>query len=174
MIRAKFYTSMDCPADVFDIRRRVFAEELGLKNTGAQDEGDQMAVYALALDADDAPASTGRMHIDGLGHFVIDRVCSLKEARGQGLGDLIMRMLLYRAQELNAAMVFLATPPELVDFFARYGFKVYGALTEEDGAPQRLMRVLATEINLEGTCGGSHACAGCSQNCDTCGEGSQE
>ena len=81
-----------------------------------------MAVYALAYDEKDRPAGTGRLIINDESRFQIGRVCVLKEARGQGLGDLVVRMLLYRALELGAGEIWLGAQLPAVGFYARYGF----------------------------------------------------
>ena len=152
MIRGKFLTSMDDISEILDLRRRVFVDELGFPPGNEPDEFDRMAVYALAFDENDRPAGTGRLYIDQNGHFRVGRVCVLPDARGYGLGDLILRMLLFRARELNAASVYVDVDPAAEESFARYGFRTY-----ESGAPVR-MRVLAEDIDLGGSC------AGCAQD----------
>ena len=170
MIRGKFYSSLDKPEEVTAIRRRVFVDELGMTPEREADRHDDMAIYALALDEDDTPAGTGRMYIDDDGHFVIGRVCTLPEKRGKYLGDLLMRMLLYRAQELHAPAVYVTTPLNCVAFFARYGLKPYGRVMEDDFGQMRFMRALADEIDIEGSCH-KQGCAGCQKDCSACGEG---
>ena len=170
MIRGKFYTSLDAVEEIFDIRRRVFVDEQGFSLEGERDAYDDMAVYALVFDENDVPSGTGRLFIDKSDHFVIGRVCTLREARGQGLGDLIMRMLLYRAQEMNAPAVYISAQLEAVAFYARYGFEPYGEIVLDEGVPHRLMRATAEQINIEGTCGGRHPCAGCEKSCEACQE----
>ena len=95
MIRGKFLTSQEDVGAVMDIRRRVFVEEQGYSADTEIDGFDKMAVYALAFDENDRPAGTGRLIINNESRFQIGRVCVLKEARGRGLGDLVVRMLLY-------------------------------------------------------------------------------
>ena len=170
MIRGKFLTSLntDMTQDVFALRRRVFAEEMGCPEAGAVDQYDSMSVYALVYDEAGVPSGAGRLYIDGDGHFDIGRVCVLKEARGQGMGDLIMRMLLYRAQELNAPAVYLSAPVDTVSFFAKYGPAPYGEVSLIEGVPHRSMKADAEQINLEGTCGGRHPCADCTADCANC------
>ncbi|NLD58813.1 MAG: GNAT family N-acetyltransferase [Clostridiales bacterium] len=141
MIRGKFLTSMDDISEVLGIRSLVFAEY-------EPDEFDRMAVYALAFGEDDRPAGTGRLFIDRDGRFRIGRVCVLPDARGNGLGDLILRMLLFRARELNAASVYVDVDPAAEGVFARYGFR-----THEAGALAR-MRAAAEDIDLGGSCAG--------------------
>ena len=137
MIRGKYLTSMDDIAPVLALRRAV----LGL----SADPFDQMAVYALALDGAGQPAGAGRLYIDGDDRFRLDTLGVLQEMRGQGLGDLLVRMLLQRALDLNAPAVVLKAPAELAPFFARYGFT--------PGA-QGLMTATPQSIALSGGCGG--------------------
>jgi predicted GNAT family N-acyltransferase len=156
MIRGKFLTSNDDISQILDIRRRVFVDEQGFSPDAEVDQFDDMAVYALVFDEADRPAGTGRLSIDLDGHFRIGRVCVLGGARGQGLGDLILRMLLFRAQELNADSVHVEAQLPAVDFYRRFGFRPYGDITHDEGVAHRMMRVEAADIDLEGT-----GCAGC-------------
>ena len=170
MIRGKFMTSMDDTSPIFDIRMRVFVEEQGFLAETERDEFDNMAIYALVFDEDDRPAGTGRLYVDLDNHFRVSRICVLKDARGQGLGDLIMRMLLYRAQELNVASVYIEAQLPVVEFYARYGFQPFGDIRYNEGAAHRMMKAEASEINIEGTCGGHKACGGCEGDCASCDE----
>ncbi len=169
MIRGKFLLSGDplC-AHVYDIRRRVFVEEQGYPLETEIDEHDKMSVYALVLDDDDTPSATGRLYIDGEDRFALGRICVLKEARGRYMGDLVMRMLLYRAEELNCASVTVSAQLPAVSFYTRYGLKPVGEVYDEDGVPHRRMVALRDEINLEGSCSKGGACGSCSGNCDSC------
>lgn len=175
MIRGKFLTSMnaDMTKDVYDLRKRVFSEEYGCPEAGDEDRYDAMSVYALVYNEEGVPSGAGRLYIDEDGHFCIGRVGVLKEARGQGMGDLLMRMLLYRAQELNAPSVYLTAPVDTVAFFGKYGPEPYGEIVMDEGRAQRKMKAAAEQINLEGTCGGRHPCADCTADCARCEEGAQ-
>ena len=95
MIRGKYLTSKDDIAPVLAVRNAVFVEEQGFSAEGERDAYDDMAIYALAFNEEGAPVSTGRLFVDRDGQFTIGRVCTLRAYRGQGYGDLIMRMLLY-------------------------------------------------------------------------------
>ena len=107
MIRGKYLTSKDDIAPVLAVRNAVFVEEQGFSAEGERDAYDDMAIYALAFNEEGAPVSTGRLFVDRDGQFTIGRVCTLRAYRGQGYGDLIMRMLLYRAQELHAPGIYI-------------------------------------------------------------------
>lgn len=171
MIRGKFLLSGDPLCEqVYEIRRRVFVEEQGYSAEHEIDDHDKMSVYALVMDDDGTPSATGRLYINGEDQFAIGRVCVLKEQRGRYMGDLVMRMLLYRAQELNCASVTLSAQLPAVGFYTRYGFKPVGELYEEEGVPHRRMTADKDEINLEGSCSRGGACGDCAGNCDTCAE----
>lgn len=160
MIRGKFIRSTDDCSEIYALRRRVFVDEQGLSEDMVRDELDAMAIYALVFDERDAPSGTGRLVIDE-DRFMLGRVCVLKEARGQGLGDLVLRMLLLRTQEMQAPGVYVEAQPPVEAFYRRYGFKPLGEAYQRHGAPHRLMRALAQEIDIEGNCGKQDGCRGC-------------
>ena len=163
MIRGKFMTSMDDPSACLALRAQVFPGA-----QGEVDEYDRMAVYALAIDEENRPGGAGRLYIGDDSRFTIDRVGVLPEMRGQGLGDLLMRMLLYRALELNCAGVKLVSPVRLAGFFARYGLAAQGEAFEEAGEACRVMYAERGQIDIEGSCSNGKKCAGCEGDCAAC------
>ncbi len=152
MIRGKYLTSADDCAQVLALRQAVARAE-GLKS--GEDCHDRMAVYALAFDEDGAPAGGGRLYLDE-DRFVIGCVGVLPARRKKGLGDLVMRMLIFRAQELNAPAVCALVRPGDAAFYARYGFAPEGEARDEWGQTGLLMRVAADGIAPAG-CGGHGA-----------------
>ena len=157
MFRGKFLSSMDNIDAVLAVRAQV-PEFSGV----AREPQDGMAFFALAFDEDDAPCGSGRLYIDADSHFRIDRLGVLPDRRRNHLGDLLARMLLYRAQQLNAASVYADVPAPVVPFFARYGF------ARLDSSSDNLipMKVTADGIRLEGSC--SKGKTGCSGDCTNC------
>lgn len=170
MIYGKYLTSRDDLSAVMALRRRVFVGEQGFAAKDEIDAHDAMAIYALVYDEMGAPAGTGRLFIDD-DRFTIGRVCVAREARGQGFGDLVMRMLVLRARELCAPSVWLKAQLPTVAFYARYGFRPAGEIFFEEGVAHRLMRAMAAELDIEGSCGKGGACAGCARDCGDCAAG---
>lgn len=154
MIRGKYLTSMDDISEVLAVRKAVFVEEQGYSLDLERDKFDDMSVYALAIDEDGKPVATGRLFINEEDKFMIGRVCTLKEYRGQGYADLVMRMLLYRALELNAPDVTISSQIPAMGFYARYGFEPTGKITWDEGVEHRELLVRADNARLEGSCGG--------------------
>ena len=161
MIRGRFLRSGDDTSAVFALREQVFVDELGCSEAFARDALDDMAIYALVFDELDVPSGAGRLAIDD-DRFMVGAVCVRGESRGQGLGDLIMRMLLLRVQEMDAPSVYAKAQPDVQPFFQRYGFK----LIEPTVDGRSLMRALKDEIDIEGACHkGADGCAGCDKEC---------
>lgn len=163
MYRGKYLTSMDDISDVLLVRGSISEFAPGLR-----DERDEMAIYALVYDEDDVPMGCGRMYIGDDSRFWLDTIGVLAEKRRLFVGDLITRMLLYRAQTLNAGSVSLRVPDDLTRYFSRYGFVAGEACEDVCGRSARRMTVAGDGIRLEGSC--SHANAGCGGDCAHCAE----
>lgn len=158
MVRGRYLTSKDDISDVISIRRRVFVDEQGYSADSEPDDRDNMAIYALVTDGENAPSATGRLYIDD-DKFWIGRVCVLQSARGKRLGDLVMRMLLFRALELGANAVHISAQLPKLGFYARYGFEPYGEIVYDEGVEHRLMKVERDDIDIAGVCDGD--CEAC-------------
>lgn len=159
MIRGRYLMSGEDIAPVLALRRAVFAEELERTDLSIPDEFDDMAVYACVYDEDGCPRATGRLHIDLDDRFLIDMICVERSVRRRGYGDLVVRMLLGRALDMNAPGIYVRSVPNARDFYARYGF----APVEAPLADGRvLMCVKADGVVFDRACGGG--CAGCDQS----------
>lgn len=170
MIRGEYLTSKDDIKSVIALRRAIFCEEQGYSQASEPDQYDEMAIYALIHDDEGAPIATGRLYVEG-DRLTIGRVCVKKQWRGKHIGDFVMRMLLYRAQDLHAGSVTLSAQTQCVGFYEKYGFVPFGAVVYDEGHPHRMMRVMGERINLECACDAHKACAGCEADCGACENG---
>lgn len=170
MIRGKFLTSRDDISQIIQLRRSVFCDEMGFPADGEPDARDEMAVYALAYADDGTPIACGRLYIED-DRFNIGRVCVLKPLRGMQIGDFVMRMLLYRAEELNAGSVTLVCPVDRIPYFSRYGFRPEGGVMDVNGVPARRMSVAGDRIDIEGSCSCHKGCDGSCADCGGCENG---
>lgn len=172
MIRGKFLRPGGDISQALRVRDAVFVREQGYSAALEHDEIDAISWHALVYDAVDAAgepvgdaAGTGRIWWQD-GEFHLGRIAVLREKRGLGLGDLVMRMLLFKAKEHAARSVVLSAQLHAAPFYARYGFEPYGGLIDDEGVAHQRMRVLGERINLEGTCckpraGACQGCGGC-------------
>ncbi len=162
MFRGKFlYTGEDISA-VLNVRNAV--EEL---HANGADEFDKMAIYALAFDENDTPCGCGRLYIGNDSRFHIDTIGVLRSHRNKHMGDLIARMLLYKAEALNAGSVRALVPQNVVAFFTRYGFRPISDSLTVNGQDGYLMHVDGDKIALEGTCS-CNKNSPCSGDCAAC------
>ena len=145
MYRGKFLISGADINDHLSVRTKI-PEFLGK----GLDENDNMAIFATIYDEQDVPCGCGRMYIASDSRFTIDLLGVLPEYRNRYVGDLIARMLLYKAQDLNAGSVRALVPGDAALFFSRYGFCAIGEKSVLFGKEAYLMQVDGDKISLEG------------------------
>lgn len=155
MIHGKYFTSRDDIAPILALRKEVFCDEQGFSPELDHDQYDDMAFYALVYDQNEQPAATGRLYIDAQSRFHIGRMCTRKDMRGKGLGDLAIRMLLDLALRMNAPFVVVEAQLHAIGFYEKYGFVKEGdVFLDEENAPHQLLRAQAEDICIGCSCGG--------------------
>jgi predicted GNAT family N-acyltransferase len=117
------------------IRFEVFVNEQRVPPEMELDEMDAASLHALALEGDVA-LGTGRLLPDG--H--IGRMAVRREARGQGIGGMILRALMDAARERGDRAVVLHAQLHAMEFYRRHGFVVEGEGFMEAGIAHVLMR----------------------------------
>ena len=108
-----FAPGMDI-SPLLPVRRSVFTREA--------DSLDQESWNVLVFE-DDTPAASGRIWYRD-GSYWLGDICVTENRRGRRLGDLVLRLLLFKAQSHAAPEVRLLCPPETTGFFSRLGFTV--------------------------------------------------
>ena len=104
MIQGKWFAPGSDLSEVVPVREAVFSR-------GA-DDLDILSWNALVYE-DSVPVATGRL----------GDICVLKDRRRRRLGDLVLRLLLFKAQSHAAREVRLICPRFLTGFFTRLGFR---------------------------------------------------
>ena len=121
MIQGKWFPPGADIAPVIPVRQSVFSR--------GTDELDAISWNTLIWE-DDIPVATGRIwYRDGSYH--IGDIGVLSCARGRRLGDLTLRLLLFKAQSHAAHEVRLCCAPDTSDFFTRLGFRAVSETPEE-------------------------------------------
>lgn len=158
MVHGKYFSSADNTEAIMALRLAVFCDEQGFSRELERDKYDDMAFYALIYDENEEPAATGRLFIDGQNRFHIGRMCTRKDARRKGYGDLAIRMLLDLALRMHAPYVVVESQIPAIGFYERYGFKRQGEQFMDENCPHQLLVAQAEDI-----------CVGC-QCCTVCKE----
>ena len=137
-----FITVTQTPAEreaCYDIRKAVFVEEQAVPLELEMDEYDDTATHFLLRDAAGAPLATARL-LDKHGLAKIGRVAVLKEARGRGLGLMLMQFVLEEARKRGFTEAVLDSQTYAIPFYERLGFTAEGDEFEDAGIPHFLMR----------------------------------
>lgn len=140
MYNIKFIKSNDCEFELVKrIRTTVFTNEQGADAVTEFDDYDSQSDFALLFESD-KPIGTARVVRLDKG-FKIGRIAILKEYRGRGYGDLIVRVVLRRAFEKGADTVYVDAQNYAVPFYEKIGFKVIGNEITDRGLPHIPMSI---------------------------------
>lgn len=121
MISAKFFQGIENINDCIEIRRKVFCDELNYNKDTLTDIYDEFAFNAVAYENNSA-IGTGRLLFKE-GKYIIDKICVLKEYRGNNISDLILRMLIRKAVNIGAEKVYINADKKYKSIFEKVGFK---------------------------------------------------
>ena len=113
MIEGKWFPQGSDLSEVLSIRKSVFSR--------GEDALDSLAQNVLVYE-DGVPVATGRIWWED-GVFWLGDLAVLPAFRNRRLGDLVLRLLLFKAQQHFAREVRLRCPPDVVGFFDRLGLR---------------------------------------------------
>jgi predicted GNAT family N-acyltransferase len=117
------------------VRETVFIDEQAIPEALEWDDDDARSVHTLAEDHEGRAIGCARLLPDG--H--IGRVAVLREWRGRGVGDALMRSLLEVARGHGQRRVVLHSQTHACAFYRRHGFVASGAVYDEAGIPHQTM-----------------------------------
>lgn len=144
MVEGKWFKPGSEAPEAFAIRQAVF----GRGRDHLDDEAWNVLVWH-----EGQPAATGRLRW-AEGAFLVEDLAVLPELRGRRLGDLTLRLLLFKAQTHAARLIRLMATDDTALFFARLGFRPEG---KGDGHWQPML-LRGEDLCLD-------TCASCSKNC---------
>ena len=123
----------------FAIRIAVFVEEQGVALREELDEHDATATHLLAL-LSGRPVGTLRWRALAPDTAKIERVAVLREARGLGLGKVLMEQVLDSVAAAGFRSAVLNAQTSAADFYRRLGFLADGPPFDEAGIEHVRMR----------------------------------
>ena len=135
MIQGKWFSPEEtCPEEFREIRKKVFGYGF--------DANDAVSWKAVLYD-DGIPAAIGRIWWED-GSYRLGDIGVLPEQRRRGLGDLALRLLLYKAQNHFAREVRLFCSKDTEAFFERLGLQT---VNRQNGKTE--MMIAGENINLD-------------------------
>ena len=151
MITSAFIPGTEDLTEPFAVRREVFIEEQQIPEQEEFDEFETTALHLIVY-VDEQTAATGRIWHDGK-NFRIGRLAVLKPFRGQKIGDLALRLLLYKAFSSGAQTIEISAQTYIMPLYRKFGFKEYGEEYIEAGLPHMAMKVNKDEVIYPSACG---------------------
>ncbi len=119
------------------VREQVFVIEQEVPIEDEWDAFDARSRHVLARDAENRPIGTGRLTPERL----IGRMGVLREWRGRGVGEALLKALLDQARALGYPAVEMHAQVHAIPFYAKYGFQAYGEEFVECAITHKMMRL---------------------------------
>lgn len=124
MIEGKWFAQGADIGQPLLIRDSVF----GRGRDALDDMAQQLVIYR-----EGDPVGTGRLWWEN-GTFHAGDIGVLSDERGKGYGDLLVRLLIYKAVTHHAQSILLLCPQALMPFFERFGF-----IAQDGGDPAEML-----------------------------------
>jgi len=118
--------------DVHDVRYVVFVEEQAVPIEEEVIAWEDETSWHLMIYSDGKPAATGRVLLHE-GKHILQRIAVLKEFRGQGLGALVTKKLIEKAEGLGAKEVSLSSQAHAVGLYEKLGFAICSEMYMDAG-----------------------------------------
>lgn len=128
-------------AAAFALRLRVFCDEQGVDRALEIDAHDASAQHLVAVEGGRVVATLRWRKLAGTAWVKIERVAVAREARGRGLGAMLMRHVLDRLDALpEIAATVLHAQTSAMPFYERLGYIAEGRPFDEAGIEHVRMR----------------------------------
>ena len=117
------------------IRTEVFLDEQKIPAEMEWDDGDRIAIHAVAYNGLDQPVATGRLLQASPGVARMGRMAVHRAVRGSGVGRQVLEALLSVAKARGDREVMLHAQRSAEEFYVGLGFSPRGEPFEEAGIP---------------------------------------
>lgn len=154
MIRGEFMMGTAGRDATAYLRTRVFTGELNFDPGVEQDVYDHFGHHLIVKDGQEMIGSGRLIYKDH--DYLIGRIAVEPEARGQKIGDLIVRMLCDRAFNIGAETVTVHALVDVVPFYEKIGFKKTSDVFQEGNLDHVSLTI--NEKQLAHDCGSCGAC----------------
>jgi N-acetylglutamate synthase-like GNAT family acetyltransferase len=121
MVSTKLFKGIDNSKIYFEIRKKVFCDELNMDSKIISDIYDEFSLNVVVYE-DEKAVATGRLIFKD-GRYFIDKLCVLTEFRGNSYGELIIRMLVRKIITIGAEKTYSEIDCKYKHLFEKIGFK---------------------------------------------------
>lgn len=124
--------------DSFNIRMKVFCEELGFAKDTEVDANDPKALHLATYD-ENVPVCTARIFIENGNVWHFGRLACLPSARGKGFGKVTLLETMKKCKSLGGEKIILGAKYDKVGFYRNFGFADYSDIFYDEGVPHIMM-----------------------------------
>jgi len=121
MVSTKWFKGTENSENYLSIRKSVFCDELNMEFKFISDIYDEFS-FNVVLYEEEKAVGTGRLSFIG-GRYLIDKICVLREFKGNSFGELIIRMLVRKAVTIGADKTYSILDAKYKPLFEKVGFK---------------------------------------------------
>ncbi|TBW59140.1 GNAT family N-acetyltransferase [Marinobacter halodurans] len=148
-LKIRKYSWQLAPSAIRDIRQTVFIDEQGVPADLEWDETDEISDHFIGVLPDNTPVAVARLvpSVTDVGH--IGRMAILREHRGRGYGEQMLRHIMQEAAS-QFDQLHLSAQQYAVPFYEKLGFHVCSTPYDDAGIPHLDMRCLAAPQILAG------------------------
>lgn len=129
--------------DLHHVRNAVFVDEQQIPPEVEFDELDRQCHHVIARNDQGQAIGTGRLSPEGR----IGRMAVLKEWRGQGVGESLLRGLIEKARKLGLREINANAQISAIGFYEKFGFNHEGDVFLEAGIPHRAIRLILEPLD---------------------------
>jgi predicted GNAT family N-acyltransferase len=132
--------------DLRAIRETVFVVEQQVPLDLEWDDLDPLCHHVIARDREHQPIGTGRLTPE----HKIGRMAVLREWRGKGVGEALLRALIDEARRIGWREVSLHAQASAIGFYEKFHFEPVGDRFEEAGIEHQSMRLSLLPLTVGG------------------------
>lgn len=122
------------------VRKIVFVEEQKVPVNLEIDEFEPNATHFVVYDDAHNPVAAGRLRVKAENVAKVERICVLKERRGEHIGEALMVELEKKARQMGLSSLLLNAQTHAQGFYEKLGYHVTSDLFYEAGIPHVEMR----------------------------------
>lgn len=154
MFKANWIDGREDLSQPFAIRMEVFCDEQGYAREIECDEYDQLAQHILIVENGELVATGRLLETDGV--YKLGRIAVRKPFRGQGFGDMVVRLMLDKALSMGAQKFYISSQMYIKEFYKKFGFHEEGEPYMLEGDTREHIDLYATadEVIFPSECGG--------------------
>ncbi|MFT5640097.1 MAG: putative GNAT family N-acyltransferase [Cyclobacteriaceae bacterium] len=130
--QVKIANSEELKTKSFQIRHEVFVKEQLVSHEDEFDEFENISRHFVALDSEESPVGAARWRRTDKG-IKLERFAVAKEARGKGIGSMLVQAVLDDIFELQGDGQYLYLHAQLsaIPLYQKFSFKIVGPQFEE-------------------------------------------